>query len=75
MLETSLAAFVGAFEQSVPAFTGPGGIFPKLSDHLGGEESFGQENGKEGRWRCRLENGGRVGEEFQKCWGRIRLPG
>ena len=71
--ETSRAAFVGAVEQAVPSFPGPDGICPQLSNCLGGEESFGQEVGVEGRWSVMLENGGRMGEEFQRCWGSMRL--
>ena len=71
--ETSLAAFVGAVEQAVPAFSGPEGICPQLSEYLGGEESFGQGVGVEGRWQVMQERGGRMGEEFQRSWGRMRL--
>jgi hypothetical protein len=60
-------------EQAVPSFQGPEGICPQLSEYLGGEESFGQEVGVEGRWQVMLERGGRMGEEFQRCWGRMRL--
>ena len=34
LVETSLAAFVGAVEQAVPSFTGPQGICPQLSEDL-----------------------------------------
>ena len=71
--ETSLAAFVGAVEQAVPSFQGPQGICTQLTEYLGGEESFGHEVGVEGRWQVMLERGGRLGEEFQLCWGRMRL--
>ena len=71
--ETSQAAFIGAVEQAVPSFSGPEGICPQLSNYLGGEDSFGQDVGVEGRWQVMLENGGRMGEEFQRCWGRLRL--
>ena len=71
--ETSLAAFIGAVEQAVPAFSGPEGICPQLSQYLGGEESFQEAGGGEGRWQQMLENGGRIGEEFMQSWGKLRL--
>jgi hypothetical protein len=71
--ETSRAAFIGAVEQAVPSFPGPEGICPQLSNYLGGEDSFGRDVGVEGRWQVMLESGGRIGEEFQRCWGRMRL--
>ena len=73
LVETSLSAFIGAVEQAVPSFSGPEGICPQLSQYLGGEESFGQDVGVEGRWQVMLENGGRMGEEFRRCWGKMRL--
>ena len=70
LVETSLVPFVGAVEQSVPTFTGPGGICPQLSDYLGGEESFGQREWRGGKvdvyageWR---EGGGGVSEMLGK---------
>ena len=71
--ETSLAAFIGAVEQSVPAFCGPEGICPQLSQYLGGEESFLEDGGGDGRWQHMLEHGGRLGEEFLRSWGKMRL--
>ena len=71
--ENSLAAFVGAVEQAVPSFPGPEGIYPQLSQHLGGEESFQEDGGGEDRWQHMLEYGGRLGEEFHQSWGKMRL--
>ena len=71
--ETSRAAFIGAVEQAVPSFPGPEGICPQLSNYLGGEDSFGRDVGGEGRWQVMLESGGRMGEEFKLCGGRMRL--
>jgi hypothetical protein len=71
--ETSQAAFVGAVEQAVPSFSGPEGICPQLTEYLGGEDCFGEGVGMEGRWQVMLDNGGRLGEEFKRCWGRMRL--
>ena len=71
--ETSLAAFIGAVEQSVPAFCGPEGICPQLSQYLGGEESFLEDGGGNGRWQHMLEHGGRLGEEFVRSWGKMRI--
>ena len=71
--ETSLEAFVGAVEQAVPAFPGPEGICPQLAENLGGEDCFGEAGEGEGRWQVMLEHGGRIGEEFRRSWGKLRL--
>ena len=73
LVETSKAAFVGAVEQAVPSFTGPEGMCPQLDGYLGGEESFGEGGGGEGRWLHLLEHGGRLGTEFRDAWGNMRL--
>ena len=41
--ETSLVAFLGTLEQTVPSFSGPEGGCPQLAEILGGEECFGEE--------------------------------
>ena len=63
MVETSLAAFIGAVEMALPAFVGDNGICPLLEDIIEAEAS-----GEEARWRSLISSGCKVGEEYARAW-------
>ena len=67
LLQSSPAAFIGAIERSVSAFSGEAGICRKLEHLLGG--------GQEGAswWRHLLESNTRTGREFGESWDCLRL--
>ena len=62
-VETSHAAFIGGLEQSLPHFTGEGGVCPQLQGVLG--DWTGQ---NERRWQRLLESGCRTGRELLVSW-------
>ena len=63
-VETSPAAFIGGLEQSLPHFTGDGGVCPQLVEVLG--DWTGQEDK---RWQQLLLSGCRTGRELSVSWG------
>ena len=62
-VETSPAAFIGGLEQSLPHFSGEGGVCPQLSGVLG--DWTGQDAR---RWQHLLESGCRTGRELSISW-------
>ena len=61
--ETSHAAFIGGLEQSLPHFSGDGGVCPQLRGVLG--DWTGQ---TERRWQHLLDSGCRTGRELKVSW-------
>ena len=64
--ETSLAAFIGGVEQSVPHFVGEGGTCQQLSSVLGDMQDSTT------RWAEMLTSGCRTGLEFCHAWETLR---
>ena len=62
-VETSPAAFLGGVEQSLPHFTGEGGVCPQLGRVLG--DWTGQDGT---RWQPLLQSGCRTGRELAAAW-------
>ena len=60
--ETVPAAFIGALEQTLPAFTGDRGVCQQLT-HLVAEPGD-----EENRWQALLQSGCRTGTELAWCW-------
>ena len=66
-VETSPAAFIGSLEESLPHFSGEGGVCPQL-EHVIGDWS-GQEDK---RWQHLLESGCRNGQELRSSWATLQ---
>ena len=66
LFQSSAAAFIGAVERSVSAFSGETGVCRQLEHLLGG--------GTEGArwWRHLLESDTRTGREFRDAWDHLR---
>ena len=66
LLQSSAAAFIGAVERSVSAFSGEAGVCRKLEHLLGG--------GAEGAswWRHLMESGTWTGREFRESWDYLK---
>ena len=64
--ETSLAAFIGGVEQSVPHFVGEGGTCQQLGTVLGDMLNCST------RWAEMLSSGCRTGAEFAAAWQTLR---
>ena len=62
-METSPAAFIGGLEQSLPHFTGEGGVCPQLEGVLG---NWTGQNGS--RWQQLIQSGCRTGRELAASW-------
>ena len=62
-METSLPAFIGGVEQSLPHFTGEAGVCPQLRGVLG---VWTGENDR--RWQQLLDSGCRTGRELANSW-------
>ena len=62
-VETSPAAYIGGLEQSLPHFTGEGGVCPQLGGVLGDWSSQGER-----RWQHLLQSGCRTGRELEVSW-------
>ena len=66
LAETSLAAFIGGVEQSVPHFVGERGLCKPLAMMLGDMEL------KDSRWDLMIGSGCRTGVEFSSAWETLR---
>ena len=64
--ETSIAAFVGGIEQSVPHFVGEGGLCTQLAPILGDMSQSTE------RWTGMLASGCRTGVEFETAWQSLK---
>ena len=64
--ETSLAAFIGGVEQSVPHFVGEGGTCQQLRPVLGDMQDTAT------RWAGMMSSGIRTGSEFAAAWQTLR---
>jgi hypothetical protein len=71
--ENCAPAFLGTLETVLPFMGGPGGICPQLEVLWGGLECWGEEAGKEDRWRRVIASNSSIGREVTKAWGKIRL--
>ena len=63
--DLSTVAFIGALEQTVPAFTGDKGVCPQLS-HLVGEPGV-----VDRRWEPLVQSGCRTGRELVVAWNSL----
>ena len=66
VVKTSLAAFIGGVEQSVPHFVGNEGLCSPLTEILGEMEQT------ESRWDNMISSGCRTGNEFAAAWATLR---
>ena len=71
--ENCAPAFLGTLETVLPFMGGPGGICTQLEVLWGGLECWGEEAGKEDRWRRVIASNSSIGREVTKAWGKIRL--
>ena len=67
------AAFVGAIEQCVPQIGVSTGLCPALAQQFGGDECFGRGMPADTRWEVLISSGCRLGQEFLRAWGVLRL--
>ena len=64
-VETSVAAFIGGVEMSIPHFTGEDGICPQLENQVGRFEGGN-------RWGTFLAAASLTAQEFEQAWGSLQ---